>query len=166
MAQIETSLIIGKLRKLSQAAPVEINKEIDKSIDIGFAVATVLGTAIAMNLPLPTSRQVLPGTYFANTHGDLVRDILSQINESFLVRTQIAYDAAVKCYVARHNLVFVPPSDLKALMNRLDYIYSDENGSDDVHARTLLWSRTAQSDILDGVIKTTNLAFSQMKDKE
>ena len=166
MSQIETTLIIGKLRKLSQGIPVEVNKEVDKSIDIGFAVATVLGTALALNLPLPTTRQPLPGAYFATTHGDFIRSVLSQINESYLVRTQVAYDAAVKWYVARHNLVFVPPSDLKALMNRLDYIYSDENGSDDVHARTLLWSRTAQSDILDGVIKTTNLAFSQMKDKE
>lgn len=166
MAQIETSLIIGKLRKLSQATPVEINKEIDKSIDIGFAVATVLGTAIAMNLPLPATRQSLPGTYFANMHGDLVRDMLSQINESFLVRTQVAYDAAVKCYIARHNLVHVPPSDLSALMNRLDYLYTDEVNAGDVHARSLLWTRTAQSDIIDGVIKTTNLAFSQMKSKE
>lgn len=163
MSQIETALIIGKLRKLSQASPVEINKEVDKSIDIGFAVATVLGTALGLNLPLPSTKQPLPGAYFATTHGDLIRSVLSQINESFLVRTQVAYDAAVKCYVARHNLVYVPPSDLNTLMNRLDYLYSDVIDIDDTHARTLLWTRTSQVDILDGVIKTVNLAFGQMK---
>ena len=163
MSQIETTLIIGKLRKLSQGIPVEVNKEVNKSIDIGFAVATVLGTALALNLPLPTTRQPLPGAYFATTHGDFIRSVLSQINESYLVRTQVAYDAAVKCYVARHNLVHVPPADLSTLMNRIDYLYSDELGNDDVHIRTLNWSRTAQTDALDGVIKTVNLAFGQMK---
>lgn len=163
MSQIETTLIIGKLRKLSQGIPVEVNKEVDKSIDIGFAVATVLGTALALNLPLPTTRQPLPGAYFATTHGDFIRSVLSQINESYLVRTQVAYDAAVKCYIARHNLVHVPPADLSTLMNRIDYLYSDELGNDDVHKRTLNWTRTTQTDALDGVIKTVNLAFSQIK---
>ncbi len=166
MAQIETSLIINNLRKLNNASPVEINKEVDKSIDIGFAVATILGIAIAMNLPLPATKMPLPAAYFARTHGDLVRSVLSQINESFLVRTQIAYDAAVKCYVARHNLVHVPPTDLNGFMNRLDYLYQDGLGSDDIHVRTVLWTHTAQTDILNGVIKSTNLAFSQMKNKE
>ena len=163
MSQIETTLIIGKLRKLSQGIPVEVNKVADKSIDIGFAVATVLGTALGLNLPLPSTKQPLPAAYFATTHGDLIRSVLSQINESYLVRTQVAYDAAVKCYVARHNLVHVPPADLSALMNRIDYLYSDELGNDDVHIRTLNWTRTAQTDALDGVIKTVNLAFSQIK---
>lgn len=163
MSQIETTLIIGKLRKLSQGIPVEVNKEVDKSIDIGFAVATVLGTALALNLPLPSTRQPLPGAYFATTHGDFVRSVLSQINESYLVRTQVAYDAAVKCYIARHNLVHVPPADLSTLMNQIDYLYSDELGNDDLHKRTLNWTRTAQTDALDGVIKTVNLAFSQIK---
>lgn len=166
MAQIETTLIIGKLRKLSQGIPVEINKESDKSIDIGFAVATVLGTALALNLPLPSAKQALPGAYFATTHGDLVRSVLSQINESYLVRTQVAYDAALKCYVARHNLVHVPPTDLSSLMNQINYLYSDTASADDIHKRVLAWSVNAQTEALDGVIKTITLAFSQMKNKE
>lgn len=166
MSQIETTLIIGKLRKLSQGIPVEVNKEVDKSIDIGFAVATVLGTALALNLPLPTTRQPLPGAYFATTHGDLVRSVLSQINESYLVRTQVAYDAALKCYVARHNLVHVPPIDLTSLMNQFNYLYSDTASADDVHQRALAWSANTQTEALDGVIKTVTLAFSQMKNKE
>lgn len=79
-------------------------------------IEAAIARAVATNLQMPTSPLELGGfqNHYANQHAMSVRDILSQINEVFVIRTKDVEALTLKLYRLRYDLVF-QPNDRKAL---------------------------------------------------
>jgi hypothetical protein len=101
--------MIMQIRRLAEGVNVDSQKR-------QMVIEAAIARAIATNLQLPTSPLELGAfqNHYANQHAIGVRDILSQINEVFVIRTKETESLTLKLYRLRYDLVF-QPNDRKAL---------------------------------------------------
>lgn len=76
----------------------------------------LIGCIIGSHLELPNEPTVLPAAYFSTNHGQMVRGILSQINEGTIVNITQAYSAASEMFEIRYKIAFEANKSLDMLI--------------------------------------------------
>lgn len=162
MKQLDITTIVNRVRDLSNASPVLLKGLGDehKELDASIIAATIVGGAIGTHCPIPASPKPVAVAYFASAYGNEVREVLSRINESVNIRTQVAYDAAVTMWSERYAMVH-KPVNLDVLMMRLA-LSSDGDYENSNFARPLLSSLDdKQREALSALVKSINLSCSE-----
>lgn len=95
-------------------------------VDNSTLTAMIVGSCFGMRYELPTSPVAQVNTHFSQRHGAHLRAVLSRINELAVLRTEVAYDAAVAMYSDRYKLVHAQNDNLSCLLDRLMYCQAPE----------------------------------------
>lgn len=166
MENLDITTIVTRVQALNNSTPVVMVGQGDEGYDIDASAlaATVVGAALACHCPIPPRYTPMATSYFASTFGAEIRAVLSRINESVNIRTQVAYDAAASVWIDRYEMVH-RPCNVETLLLRLatapDTSYSNKN-----FVRPLLGSlNEEQKAALDKIVKSVNLTCSSTNTK-
>lgn len=160
MSILDTTTIVNRVRELSNNGPVTFKGHDgeEKQYDASLVAATLVGAAIGCHCPIPPRSIPTPNSYFASTFGKEVQEVISKINESVTIRTQVAYDAACVIWNDRYNMVH-KPCDVESLLNRLTECCGDSFGKS-VPSLLVAGLDEQQKETLDKLVRSVNLSCS------
>lgn len=124
-----TNLDITKLiTRIERVITNNSNSDFRSLEDRRKAVAILIGGSIAFNLPLPSEPVGNIKSYYATMASALVTEILSKINESYILEYDLADEAAFLIWLDRYKLVHRPHVNAVNLIKRvLDVAHETKN---------------------------------------
>lgn len=91
-----------------------------------------LATAIAMVLEIPLTAETNAQTFYSQTHEQKIRQLVSQINELYLLDVSLVMQLIQKNYITRFNLIHRPQEVIGAVVSIANCVLKDvrENSTD------------------------------------